>query len=295
MVAKTDGTKCAHCKKKPEEQKCHLMIECDCCNLWYHTQCQNLSKTEASLISEGVDKGIIWLCTTCKPTAVIKSTKTAKTTDEKLDAISSSIKILQEKLDHANTVHPVPDTPYRDALQSMKAVEENTKRQQILLQKSIETNEAENRKTNAILYGIPETTEKSVLDQVQEFMTKECFIHESKPISAYRLGTKSNEIDKHRPIKIRFVNEDAKWVFMKRVNHQFKGTKTFCLLDRSKQVRDEEYKLRQTAKKLTSEGNGMNFRARELKIQVQHEGEWRDMKKDTTGKWVMSNSKNTNC
>ena len=273
------------------------MIECDCCNLWYHTQCQNLSKTEASLISEGADKGIIWLCTACKPTAIIKPKPTSKaeSTDEKLEFIKDSIKKLQDKLEqNVNKVSTTPETSYRDALQSMKVVEESTKQQQILLQKSIENTENENRKVNAILYGLEETLDISVIDQVKEFMKKDCFVglRTAEPVSAFRLGAKTNE--RVRPTKVKFINEDAKWVFLKRVNEQFKGTKTFCLLDRSKEIRDEEYKLRQVVKQLSSENVSQRFRTREMKIQVQHEGEWKNMKQGSTGTWVIANSKNTN-
>ena len=91
-------TKSEFCKKKLEEQKCHLMIECDCCNLWFHSICQNLTKTEASFISEGEEKGIRWCCTICSSnTVIIKSSKNIiETTNEKLEAITKSIKVLND-------------------------------------------------------------------------------------------------------------------------------------------------------------------------------------------------------
>ena len=180
--------------------------------------------------------------------------------------------------------------PHRNSLVSktdaiMESVQENNERvrqQQLLLQQTIKNADNESRKVNAILYGLSEQDEKSVAEQVKEFMTNQCFIHTSEPISAFRLGNK--QTGKNRPVKIKFKDEANKWEFLKRVNANFKNLSIFCLLDKSKEVRDEEYQLRQTARKLSSEKPDLHFRARDMKIQVQtHEGEWVDMKKDNMG------------
>jgi len=75
--------KCAQCGKKADEQKCHLMICCDCCESWYHSQCQNFSKQETNLISIANMKGVRWFCHICCPTLVVKTSSQATTTDEK--------------------------------------------------------------------------------------------------------------------------------------------------------------------------------------------------------------------
>lgn len=88
--------------QKPNEQKYHLMTECDCCGSWYHSTCQDLSKTEANLISDGEEKCIRWFCRVCEPELIIKTSNPATATDEKLDATSESTK--ESKL---GTINPL--------------------------------------------------------------------------------------------------------------------------------------------------------------------------------------------
>lgn len=88
-------------------------------------------------------------------------------------------------------------------------------------------------------------------------MSNECFLHAPPPVRAFRLGPKDE--NKVRPVKIKFNDEVGKWNFVKRVNQQFKKTSMFCLLDRSKEIRDSKYKLRQTAKSLGASHGEMNF------------------------------------
>lgn len=56
------------------------------------------------------------------------------------------------------------------------------------------------------------------------------------------------------------------------------------LLDRSKEVRDKEYKLRECARQLNSSNANHKHRGRNIKIQVQtSEGECVEMKRETNG------------
>lgn len=66
--------------EKTRRPKCHSMIQCDCCSAWYHSSCQNLTKTEATLISDRENKGIKWVCGVCKPMLIMKTTDQATTT-----------------------------------------------------------------------------------------------------------------------------------------------------------------------------------------------------------------------
>ena len=162
------------------------MIECDCCQLWYHSSCQSLSKTEATLVSEGVEKGIRWFCYTCSPDLIVKTTKRAETTDDKLDAIQKSIRELSDKVE--NNVKTLPDGSYSDVLKTntdaiVKTVEQNTdqvKRQQLLLQRTIDQADTESRKLNAILYGLAESNKERVIDLVNEFMKDVSCMHQSQ-------------------------------------------------------------------------------------------------------------------
>ena len=288
MKQKSDD-KCAFCGEKSTKQKCHLMIQCDCCESWYHSSCQDLSKTEANLISDGDEKGIKWFCHVCKPVLIIKTSNQVATIDEKLDLLNKNMKELTVKVENNHTAWA--DKSYSEALQSktddiVKRVEENTgyvKKQHLLLQQSVDNADAESRKLHAILYGLAES-DGPVIDQVKHFMNRECFSQASEPITAFRLGPKSE--GKNRPTKIKFKDETGKWDFLKRVNQSFKGTPTFCLLDRTKEVRNEEYKLRQAAKQLSQTNTNEKYRVRDMKIQNQQvSGEWVNMKKEQ-GHWI---------
>ncbi|KAF6023712.1 hypothetical protein EB796_017978 [Bugula neritina] len=88
--------KCAYCNLKADEQKCHVMIRCDCCEAWYHSQCQDLTKYEANLISSAEEKGVRWFCTKCIPELVINVDSQDQT------EAKTSITELKEKLEEMN-------------------------------------------------------------------------------------------------------------------------------------------------------------------------------------------------
>ena len=61
--------------------------------------------------------------------------------------------------------------------QIIKTVLENTdhvKKQQSMLQQTVDQANTEACKVNAILYGIPENNDKPIMDVIKEFMTDQC-------------------------------------------------------------------------------------------------------------------------
>jgi len=162
--------KCAQCGIKAYQQKFYLMICCDCCESWYHSQYQNLSKQEANLISTADLKGVRWFCHICCPTFVVKTSSQATTTDAKLEATNQSIKNLSTKLENAvDSNHSgKSNTPYRDALKLntktiLESVSENAviiKKFLELLQQSLDNADSEAQKVNTILFGLKYEPEK---------------------------------------------------------------------------------------------------------------------------------------
>jgi len=93
--------------------------------------------------------------------------------------------------------------------------------------------------------------------------------------------------NKTRPIKVIFTDETSKWEFLKRVNEAFKKSEILCLLDRPKEVRDAEFKLRQSVKTMTAKHSDVHFRSRNMKIQAKNnQGEWINLKQEVSGEWI---------
>ena len=275
------------------------MIECDNCEHWFHCTCVGLSKTEATLVSDGADMGIKWFCLKCKPfiVKVPNNSDAPKSADEKLDAIYHDVKELTAKLANQTTSTVTSDKLYSDALKAskeeiLKSIDETSKQVQWhgnLMKKNIDHADSETRKLNAILFGLAEQLEKKVANQVQEFMTTQCHLQNHGPVNAYRLGKVQEGQKNPRPIKVLFKDEDDKWAFLKRVNEVFKDDPSiYCLKDRPKEVRDHEYELRKATRALREENPSKEFRPRDMKVQTKNEtGEWVDMMRERSGKWVM--------
>lgn len=290
MSHKKRDEKCQTCSKDVIENQ--IMISCDCCELWFHNVCQNLSKTEANLIGKCLSKGIKWFCTSCCPSLmVMKSNQKAKTTDEKLDLIAMTVKSLNDKISTTtNSGTDNTEQPYYQALmkniatmnKSAEANEQNIKKSQDIIQQTLDQSDVEARKVNAILYGIEEKEQTKAIEQIKEFLKEECFSKSPTPVSAFRLGAKK-EGRPSRPIKIKFNDEESKWEFVKRVNANFKSQKIFCKLDTNKEHRDKEHALRQELQKIKAVNNDQQYRIRDMQIQSRpsESGNWMVLKPAT--------------
>lgn len=148
------------------------------------------SEAEASLISEGVNKGTQWFCHVCKLTLNVKTMgQQAQTAEKKPDAISHSIRELSAKIENSHNSN-WPKKSYNRAIKSHtdtigKTIDEKTnnmKGQQILLQQTLDETDAESRKVNAIIHNVKETPNTAIMDQGKEFMMDECFLHTSVPV-----------------------------------------------------------------------------------------------------------------
>lgn len=200
--------------------------------------------------------------------------------DDKLDQITMSINSIAERLENQATKFQEHEKTYAEILKAnsdniQKSLRVNTNAQTIL-QKTLDKSDVESRKLNAILYGLPEEENKSASDQVREFLQKDCFTTKISPTQSFRLGIKHD--NKNRPIKVKFSEENSKWEFVKRVNHQLRGQGFFCKLDSTKEHRDLEYKLRQNLKHLKENNNDNSYRIRNMNIQ---------QKSKETGEWVI--------
>ncbi len=273
--------------KKHKHKLSYKWIDCDICQKWYHGTCQGLQVADVNMITKLSEQGVRWYCDKCLPTLSAPTTAYETTTFKTLKCLESMISKIDEKVSkfqEESTASIVKiESSWADiakknqgeiAKQVNKAVAVSSTTQ-ALITKNIENMENESRMLNAILYGLPES-EASVMNQIDELMTKEIFKSHSKPIQATRLGRKTSE--KARPIKVRFSDEKSKWDFLKRVNSSLRSENIFCKLDLCQQTREKEFALREQIRTLKQDsGNdGTSYRVRNQVIQE---------KKNETGEW----------
>ena len=260
-------------------------ITCDTCNLWYHGLCQELQPAEVTSITKLASKGVRWHCTECiekfnningDKNAQIINAKTAK----QIDNIESMVKSFTLNSNHLQEI----ERKWSDVLkQNTENINKNihvAQQAKTLMEKSHQLQEEESRKNNAIVTGILEDENKTAIEHIQELMKLECFTKSNLPIQAIRLGRKTENTEKKRPIKVRFEDEQTKWEFVKRFNnHTLRSRNIYCKLDESQVVRNQQFQLRQEVNKLKSENVGKEYRVRNLQIQEKKEsGEWKVMK-----------------
>lgn len=306
-----DLEECFMKNSKGISQKCTTKwIGCDLCKDWFHGICQGLQTAEVSFLDKMDKKGVKWYCDTC-----IEQIEMATKGDQKanLDTLAentnanSKLKSIEEMISNIVTTLNTSNAALNNRMDHMEssyaaAVKSNTEGVQKsieinssarhLLARNIEQSQADSRKKNAILYGIQPEEGKSAIDQVNEMLSKVCFTHTKQPIKAIRLQTTGASTTK--PIKLEFDDENTKWEFLKRVNDTQRGEKIFCKLDESKEVRNQQYELRQQIKKMKSANteSNMQYRIRNMRIETKEEsGEWQCQNK--LGQPSKSHSSNT--
>ena len=191
--------------------------------------------------------------------------------------LSTSNATLNNRMDQMEKSYAAAIKSNMDGVQ--KSIEINASARH-LLARNIEQQQADSRKNNAILYGIQTEDGKNAMEQVTEMLKKDCFTHTKQPVKAIRLQASGASTTK--PIKLEFTDENTKWEFLKRVNATQREQKIFCKLDESKEVRDQQYALRQQIKKIKSANseNNTQYRIRSMKIQTREEsGEWQPLNK----------------
>lgn len=273
-------------QKREKKQKVKFeWIACDICCRWYHGNCQGLQPEEVISITKLDDRGVKWFCADCLPSLTEQSDRASL---KKLAGIEQMIASLDNKVDtyQNQTTEEVKRLEKSwaeiaspgELSQDIKKAVQLTSTTQALLSKDLDKKDTEARKNNAILYGLPEN--KTAMDDIQELMKNEFFQTFNVPEQAVRLGAKT---ESHRPIKLRFANETAKWEFIKRANSKLREKNIFCKLDVSAQTREQEFKLRERVRALRQNKDDSEYRIRNGAIQQKDKttGEWVRMKPET--------------
>lgn len=273
-------------------------IKCDLCREWFHGMCQSLANKNVDFLDNMDNKGVKWFCDMCIPQlesaiggqadgklAPLADNSMAnsklRTIEEMVSKIASTMNISNAALDARMEKL---ETSYAEAVKSntegmKKGIEINSSAK-VLLERNIEHSQTEQRKNNAIIYGVREEDGKRAHEQIMEIMRKDCFQSTKQPIKVTRLQTAGpRNGNPARPIKVEFPDEHSKWEFLKRANATLRADKIFCKLDESKETRDRQYALRQQIKQMKeNDDSDKEYRIRNLKIQVKTDsGEWENL------------------
>ena len=270
--------------KKKKQKADFKWIDCDVCQLWFHGTCQELKPSEVNNIIRLASKGVKRYCEECtvntQQTGTIPHMK-------KLCNIEKMVITLQGKVDdyrkETNEQAVCLKKSWAEIANNgqiakdMKRTMQASTTTQALLAANLEKKDMEERKNNAIIYGL--TEKKTAMEDVTELMQKDLFKSFNKPVQAIRLSRKAD--DKTRPLKLVFSDEKAKWDFMKRVNHSLRSENMFCKLDANKDTRDEEFQSREHIRaRNKDENNQHQHRIRNLTIEkkIAASGKWEPLK-----------------
>jgi hypothetical protein len=237
--------KCGKCNKSVDEG--NSSVECELCLKWHHVECTSLNKTDLKTLEK---LGVHWYCGVCE--------QSSATLDKRIRAV-------EIKFDNFTKVQDSETRTYADvvnkidsSVQTNKTLQEQiskqisvlkTEQEQVIKQvSSLKSNlQADNRSKNVVIFGVPESTEKSLVDSVIDLM-KDCSMNISiEKSSCFRLGQKTSP--KSRPVKLILSSEAEKWEVLRRIN-SIKPLGIFARKDLSKEEQEADFVLRQELKEI---------------------------------------------
>ena len=242
------------------------------CQSWFYSTCQDLKTSDVVFITKLAAKGVEWFCTECAQEIQGQST-TVVPQVTKLNHLEKMIGNLGEKIDEyqrqsGSQIECMKSswaevTSDGQMAKDVKLAMKTKASTNAMLAAELDKKDTEERKNNAILYGLQENS--TAMDDVADLMQKTLFKDFDKPVKAFRLSKK--EEGKIRPLKRTFRDEEARWNFVKRANHSLRSDGMFCKLDVNKKTRDIEFQLREQLRGLRKEDtNSTEYRIRNLSI-----------------------------
>lgn len=175
-------------------------IQCEVCNFWYCIECSGMSKTFYSeLVKPELNENFIWYCNGCKKAipGVRKVLHLVSSMKDSQDKMDKRLEVMESKIDKVYN-HAALSVEFR------------------IDQAIFDFKERENRKSNVILYNVPESNSQ---DQEQrkvedsEAVSKVCEVSgvQDRVDQIVRLGEKRNGSNfKPRPLKVAFSDESGK-------------------------------------------------------------------------------------
>jgi len=212
----------------------HQGVKCDCCDAWFHSQCENVAADVYNFLADHDDeRSISWYCRKCRfmlrsvITSIAKLEDAHKRVEAKVDRIlnvvdskliddwptvEQSHKRLDEKVD---ALMNIVEEKSVDSVKMHDCVEDVVTTQ--LLQDKDEEDEIRKRKSSLIVHGLKESEAVVAEDRKSDdnelvedwFHTLGCDCLSVNKL--VRLGRRSDSSDaKPRPLKIDMSSEEQK-------------------------------------------------------------------------------------
>ncbi len=277
-------TPCGRCRNpvKPSDQA----LECETCHQMFHTQCENVNKTQYNCIttsSKGKGKAksrVHWYCNTCDIVTNdwMRSMSTLHANQQQLEV---KVKNLEEKVDKKADKEEVEEIKKKvqDMEGKINSTQENDPANPqpstspgngTTMDVIKEMKDQDDRKRNIIFFNIPESKATDMNDKTKhdkeevKEITKICnaTIKKDDMIKAIRLGKKPTG-NKPRPLLIelnRDHGEEKKRALFKNLSKLQNAPDKYRAIsvqnDLTKKQREQEKLLREEAKKKEEEASG---------------------------------------
>ena len=289
LASTSDPNSCGRCRDPV--QQTDQALECETCHQMFHTQCENVNKTQynciaASAKGKGKAKSRVhWYCNTCEIVTNdwMRSMSTlhanqqvlqekVKKLEENLEgkADQNDVKKIENRVDilegKVNTIQEKPQNPQPST--SGTPTQENTS--DVIK----EIKEQEDRKRNMIFFNVPESKLSDVNDRTKhdkeevKELSRLCqaTIKKDDMIRVKRLGKKPTT-GKPRPLLIEVNSEDKKKALFKNLSKLQRAPEKYKSIsvqnDLTPKQREQEKMLREEAKKKEEDASGeVKFRVR---------------------------------
>lgn len=212
---KSKGETCKKCGKVGKAGE--KWIECEVCQGWYHTRCQDLPAALVEWVTKGKDKGIHWFCTGCDE-GVVRRLQFEKEMTDRQDKMEREMETIRKEIETFRSSMPKTGNTYASAVTGEKCnevpglVNSGGKGGYRDIQiKVSEALEKEKRKCNVMFMGVDEGDDEESGKEVVEKVLKVLGV-DSSDMAEYmgRIGKKGTRTGYKRPIKVRLDRVELK-------------------------------------------------------------------------------------
>ncbi len=289
IVNTLDNSSCGRCRNPV--QQTDQALECETCHQIFHTQCENVNKTQynciaASAKGKGKAKSRVhWYCNTCD---IVTNDwmRSMSTLHANQQVLQEKVKKLEEKLEGKADQNDVKNIENKvDILErKVSSIQEKTQNAQPSTSGSSsqenasdvikEIKQQEDRKRNMIFFNVPESKSSDVNDRIKhdkeevKELSRICqaTIKKDDMVRAKRLGKKPTT-GMPRPLLIEVSSEDKKTALFRNLNKLQRAPEKYKSVsvqnDLTPKQRDQEKILREQAKKKEEDASGeAKFRVR---------------------------------
>ena len=193
------------------------MVQCTTCLKWQCYRCLPYTREQANVLG---DNAISWKCAACKD-KVPEQIDVLKRLETKMDQILATLGEKASKADMDNLEKRVSDNTKE--LAELKAKQQEGASGGTDISKCLnEMAERESRKNNVVMFKVPESMADDIearimhhLELAKSLLAKLQLNIEISKEQVRRLGKKTNDKDKPRPMRVTFKEEDDKRKILK--------------------------------------------------------------------------------